>query len=43
MRGMFNVECQPEDSLFEALVRSSLPKGRMVERRTETAVQTEDK
>jgi hypothetical protein len=42
LRGLLRVQPVGEQSLFEALVLQAMPRGRMLERRSETAVQTDD-
>jgi hypothetical protein len=41
LQAMFSQTSAQEQSLLEALVQQALPRGRMVERRTETAAQTD--
>ena len=40
---MFHVQLKQDESILEALVRSAMPRGRISEKRTEVAIQTEDR
>lgn len=39
---MLKIALKPEESLFEAIVQQTMPRGRMAERKTEASVQTDD-
>ena len=40
---MFHIDLQEQESVLEGLVRSAMPRGRIVEKRTDSGVQTDDK
>jgi hypothetical protein len=39
---MLKIALKPQESLFEAIVQQTMPRGRMAERKTEVSVQTDD-
>lgn len=43
MHSMFRVDAKQHQSTLEAVVAQLMPRGRMLEKRTETAVQTDDR